>query len=68
MAKGLTEEQAREGARDFQKEKGEEPDSTKEFKAAGHQARNDYQDSGSPDGELENRDRSSKEDVPDKEE
>ena len=39
MAKGLTEEQAREGARDFQREKGEEPDSTKEFKGAGHQAR-----------------------------
>jgi hypothetical protein len=68
MAKGLTEEQAREGARDFQREKGEEPDSTKQFKTAGHQPRNDYQDSGSPDGELANRDRASKQDVPDKEE
>lgn len=65
MAKGLTEEQAREGAREFQDEKGEEPDSNKQFSAAAHQARNDYQDSGSPDGELSNRDRSTKEDVPD---
>ncbi|HET6976668.1 MAG TPA: hypothetical protein VFI24_10125 [Pyrinomonadaceae bacterium] len=66
MAKGLTEKQAREGAREFQREQGETPDSTKQFKAAAHQAKNDYQDSGSPDGELTNRDRSTKQDVPDK--
>ena len=66
MAKGITTQQAREGAREFQEEKGETPESTKQFRAAEHQARNDYQDSGSPDGELANRDRSTKQDVPDK--
>jgi len=62
---GITKEQAREGAKEFQEEKGEGTDSSKQFSAAEHQARNDYQDEGSPFGELGNRDRASKEDVPD---
>ena len=61
---GISKEQSREGAREFQEEKGEGTDSNKQFSAAEHQARNDYQDSGSPFGELGNRDRASKEDVP----
>jgi len=47
-------------AKEFQREKGETPDSSKEFSRAEHQARNDYQDSG---GSLPNRDRTSKSDT-----
>lgn len=49
-------------AKDFQASKGDTPDSSKDFARAEHQARNDYQDSGSPWGKLSNRDRSSKSD------
>ena len=55
-----------ESAKEFQREKGDTPDTNKQFSKAEHQAKNDYQDAGSPFGELSNRDRSSKQDVPDK--
>jgi hypothetical protein len=59
-------DQAQKAAQEFQASKGETPDTDKDFKAAAHQARNDYQDAGSPFGELTDRDRSTKSDVPDK--
>jgi len=49
-------------AKDFQSSKGDKPDSSKSFARAEHQARNDYQDSGSSWGNLSSRDRSSKSD------
>ena len=58
-------EEVREAAKDFQRSKGEEPDSSKQFSAAEHQAKNDAQRSGEDVGD---RDLSSKEDVPSKEE
>jgi len=61
-------DKAVEAAKEFQSEKGETPDTNKQFSEAAHQARNDYQDAGSPFGDLDNRDRSTKTDVPDKEE
>jgi len=56
-----------EAAKDFQREKGDTPDSSRDFARAGHQAANDYQDSGSPFGPLSDRDRSSKSDIPSRE-
>jgi hypothetical protein len=58
-------EQVRDAVKDYQKSKGEEPDSSKQFSAAEHQAKNDAQRSGE---DVGNRDLSSKEDVPSKEE
>jgi hypothetical protein len=46
--------------KEYQREEKGGADSTKQFRDAGHQARNDYQDSGSPFGPLSNRDRSEK--------
>jgi hypothetical protein len=57
--------ETRDAAKDFQRSKGEEPDSSKQFSAAEHQARNDAQKSGENVGD---RDLSSKKDVPSKEE
>lgn len=53
-----------DAAKDFQSSKGDKPDSSKDFSRAEHQARNDYQDSGSSLGSLSKRDRSSKSDSP----
>jgi hypothetical protein len=53
-----------DAAKDFQSSKGDRPDSSKDFSRAEHQARNDYQDSGSHWGSLSRRDRSSKSDSP----
>lgn len=60
------EQAAVDAAKDFQNSEKGGADSSSQFAAAAHQARNDYQDSGSPFGELKGRDRSSKSDVPSK--
>lgn len=63
---GPDEKQINNVTKDYQKEQGNKPDSDRDFERAGHQARNDYQRSGSPFGPLSNRDITTKKDVDDK--
>ncbi len=53
-----------EAAKEFQKEEKGGPDSSRQFAAAAHQARNDAQKAGE---DLPNRDAGEKKDVPSKE-
>jgi hypothetical protein len=48
MGSRMSKKEAIEGARDFEKEKSGERDSSKEFSRAGHQAREDAQSSDHP--------------------
>lgn len=49
-----------ETVKEYQRENEGGADSNRHFREAGHQARNDYQDSDSPFGPLNKRDRSTK--------
>ena len=60
------EKDIRETVKEEQRQRGDVPDTDKDFDRAGHQARNDYQRSGEPFGPLGDRDISQKQDVPDK--
>lgn len=66
--KGLDNKELTEATKEHQEEEGQEPDSSSKFSSARHQFGNDYQDEGEPFGPMSNRDRSTKEDVPSKEE
>jgi hypothetical protein len=66
--KGPDDKELTEATKEHQEEEGQEPDSSSKFSSAQHQFNNDYQDEGEPFGPMSNRDRSTKEDVPSKEE
>ena len=51
----VSEAELRKTVQDHQGKAGDTPDTTKQWRNAGHEFRNDYQKSGSPFGELSKR-------------